>query len=258
MDKDKLQQLVTSALNQDGDAELWTERSGTVLYSDLASIRPGRVYLMGINPGGKEDKCPQAAIIQNLFALEGTNSYADQDWAETSGDSHKSSHLSNGRLRPECRTLFQQRVCSLFPMLGIEPKDVVSTNVIFARSSELATLRGSKAEWKQRCGQVHNALLGIVRPRWIITLGFGDAFASVSSFGKETEPQKPIKVNNQAVGWHRRIAIPLQAGGGDPLDVGVLGVAHPSNRGFNRAGLAGAREYPELLRAFISEHVLTT
>jgi hypothetical protein len=255
MHEDELRQVVTSALDRPGDTENWAERSGAVLYSELGSVRPGRAYLLGINPGGQEDGAPEAAIIRNLFAPQGTNSYADQCW-NGCPDPYACAHCEGGRLKPAARTSIQHRVCSLFDMLGAQPADVLSTNLVFARSSQLSALRGRTAEWIRRCRDVHVALLGIVRPRWIITLGFGKAFSSVKSFGKETRSQEQILSGGQVVAWHRHVAVRLEDG--DTLDVGVLGVAHPSHRGFGRVGLAGASAYPDALRSFISDHVLTT
>jgi len=50
----ELETLVTGSLDRPGDPEPWSSRSGSVLASDLASIRPGRFYVIGINPGGDE------------------------------------------------------------------------------------------------------------------------------------------------------------------------------------------------------------
>lgn len=237
MNEDELRALVTGALDADKEDAPWSERSGAVLYSDLASVRPGRVYLMGINPGGRNDQEPSAAIVHHLAAPPGTNNYADERWdSETGG----------------C-TPMQRRVCSLFEMLGADPKDVLSTNLIFARSSQLSTLCGSKAEWKRRCGVVHSELLKIVRPRWIITLGFGEAYSSARTFiTGEVEPQERIMLNGRAVAWFQRRKATLEDASGP---VGILGVAHPSHRGFGRAGL-NSDTYPDAIGQFIAKQVL--
>lgn len=248
----QLGELVTQSLDLHGE-ERWSPRSGAVLYSDLASIRPGPFYLMGINPGGKPESDPSEAIVCNLAAREGTNSYADQCWCCRSP--YECEHCDGGRLRPDKRGLIQRRVCDLLDALQKSPKDVLSTNLIFARSAELSKLQGSKAKWRHRCWSVHQELLRAVRPKWIITLGFGELFSALRARGTEIRDQQAILNGSHSVAWHLRLALDL--GNGDSHEVGVLGVAHPGNRGFSRAGLNGSERYPEVLKSFVVENLLT-
>ena len=123
MDEEALRRLVLRSLNRCGDAEVWSDRSGAVLYSGLASVRPGPVYLMGINPGGEEGTPDlKAAIASRLAAPFGTNSYADECWACPTP--YTCVHCESGRLRATARSVFQKRVCSLFEMMGAQPEDV--------------------------------------------------------------------------------------------------------------------------------------
>ena len=168
MNEVQLRELVTQSLDLHGE-ERWSLRSGTVLYSDLASIRPGPFYLMGINPGGKPQSDPREAIVCNLAAPDGMNCYADQCW-RCCRSPYECEHCDGGRLRPDERDPMQRRVCNLFDALQESPKDVLSTNLIFARSAELSKLQGSKAKWRHRCWSVHQELLRAVRPKWIIAL----------------------------------------------------------------------------------------
>jgi hypothetical protein len=83
MTEDELQRLVTTNLDQDG--EPWSEQPGGVLFSDMASVRPGRFCLMGINPGGPADE--GKPIRDNLCAPCGTNAYADDPWGSQNAKS---------------------------------------------------------------------------------------------------------------------------------------------------------------------------
>lgn len=253
MNEVQLRELVTQSLDLHGE-ERWSLRSGTVLYSDLASIRPGPFYLMGINPGGKPQSDPREAIVCNLAAPDGMNCYADQCW-RCCRSPYECEHCDGGRLRPDERDPMQRRVCNLFDALQESPKDVLSTNLIFARSAELSKLQGSKAKWRHRCWSVHQELLRAVRPKWIITLGFGEVFSALRARGTEIRDQQAIPDGSHSVAWHLQLALDL--GNGDSHEVGVLGVAHPGNRGFSRAGLSGSERYPEALKRFVVENLLT-
>lgn len=248
MDRGEFYSLVTNQLDR-GDDRCSTE-SGAVLYSDLASVRPGRFYLLGINPGG-EDGPRMPKICEALCAPDGTNSYADQCWACTSAPC---AHIDSatGRLRPEARSKMQKRVCDLIDALGVPPRDVFSTNLAFARSPELSQLRAAN-EWFRRCWPVHQALMRVVRPAWIVMLGYGDAYEFIRRSGSKIGEQEPIQPGSRAA-WHQRLA--LDIGECAAYEVRVLAVAHPSVRGFNAAGLGGADRYPDELRAFITAEVL--
>lgn len=60
---------MTTHLDQGDPAKPWSSQPKAVLYSNLASIRRGRFYLLAINPGGEGG--PE--IQENLHAPDGTN-----------------------------------------------------------------------------------------------------------------------------------------------------------------------------------------
>ena len=230
MTRDELLQLVTTHLDRAEDC--WSNHPGAVLYSGLQTIRPGPFYMLGINPGGENGP----SIRENLCANDGANHYADQRWDE----------------EREAQAPLQERVCDLIDALGIRPADLPSTNLAFAKSTELARLKGAGA-WFQRCWPVHQALLQAIRPRWIVMLGFGPAYEFVCSQAETRSHQLPIEAAGVPLAWHRRLELDL--GVGPRLNTGLLAVAHPSGRGFARAGLGSAHRYPDVLREFVAQHV---
>lgn len=232
MTREELQTLVMNNLDGSGETPSWSRESGVVLYSDLASLRPGRFYLLGINPGGQHGK----AICDSLCAEDGANSYMDEDWTEKPGE----------------RTRLQTRVCDLIAALGVAPADIPSINLAFARSPELSALSNAGA-WFHRCWPVHQALLREVRPAWIVMLGFGQSYYFISRRGRTTQAEQPITAAGKPVAWHRRLD--LDIGADQRLEVGVLAVAHPGDRGFNKAGLGGTLGYPAELKAFIASNL---
>jgi hypothetical protein len=207
---------------------------------------------MGLNPGGGGNDDSRSFIQSNLYAPPEKNSYADECWKCFHG--YECCHCESGKLNPDNRDIIQKRVCDLFAALGSQPKEIISTNLIFARSTESSKLQ-HKAEWIRRCWNIHRELLGIVRPTWVITLGF-EAFSILArrSRAKEIETQKPVSEKFKHFGWHRRLEFDL--GNEKKHEAGILGVPHPGNRGFNAAGLGGEKIYPDVLKKFVTEKVL--
>ena len=232
MTHDELLQLVTLHLDQSGDPDRWSAHPGAVLYSGLASVRPGRFYMLGINPGGNGG----SAIRDALYAEHGANHNTDQDWEEA----------------PGARTRFQRRVGDLIDALGVAPGSLPSSNLAFARSSELDKL-GNAGAWFQRCWPVHQALLRKIMPAWIMMLGFGKAYYFLSARGRTLEAERPILCSGVPIAWTRRLDLDL--GERDRLGVNILAVAHPSDRGFAGAGLGTADRYPDVLREFIALNI---
>ena len=249
MTRDELLRLVTTNLDVRDDAEAWSQRPGAVLYSNMSTIRPGRFYLLGINPGGVGG----SSIRETLCAEEGTNHFADQCWQPSCSTTCEHLDPITGRLRPEARVPMQERVCDLIEALGAAPAAILSTNLAFARSPKLDKLSNA-GEWFRRCWPVHQALLREVRPAWIMMLGYGEAYYFVTERGTAKGDQQPIG-SGSAVAWHRRLSLPL--GEGPALETRVLAVAHPGTRGFARAGLGAARRYPDELKDFIAASVRT-
>ncbi|MBV8458885.1 MAG: hypothetical protein JO122_19995 [Acetobacteraceae bacterium] len=190
MTHDELLDLVTSNLDRDG--EDWSGKPGAVLYSDLASIRPGRFYLMGMNPGGDPDAPGCPPIRHNLYADRGTNHYADQCWDCAAPNICPHLDPATQRVRPEERQQMQRRVCDLIAALGVKAQKLLSTNLVFHRTRQARDLPNWH-EWCNRCWRVHRVLVRQVQPDWIISLGFGPR--SAYEFLREGAEQHPIPRN---------------------------------------------------------------
>jgi hypothetical protein len=155
---------------------------------------------------------------------------------------------------PEERSRLQKRVCDVIAALGVaNPKDLPSTNLVFARTPQNKDLE-RPADWVRRCWPVHQALLRKVQPHWIISLGFssGSAYEFLAAKDKQAGRQDPIEQDGRPAAWRRRVHLDFGCG---ERSVGILGVAHPSDRGFANAGLGGALHYPEALNAFIRKEM---
>jgi hypothetical protein len=132
------------------------EMDGRVLYSSIETLCPGRLYLLGLNPGAGDDPRYHhvGASLRDL-PNHLMNTYIDDDWG---------SGVGLNRL--------QQRVCFLLRALGLEPREVFATNLVFARSR---TWTSAEKKLVPACLRVHQMFLGIVQPQTVLTFG-KDAF----------------------------------------------------------------------------------
>lgn len=134
--------------------------SGTILYSSCETLKPGKYYFLGVNPGGSEagtDTIEES--LNKLGALSKDayeNAYLEQCWCN----------------KPDCKGCcrpLQKRFEYLFEQLGVNPLSVCASNLIFKRS------RGEKDaggwEMARTCWPVHEVVLQMVQPRVIITFG---------------------------------------------------------------------------------------
>lgn len=131
---------------------------GAVLYASAETLKPGPVYLLGLNPGGEGG----STLRDNLAAARrGNNAYLDEEW--TSG-------------RPG-QSLLQRRVDALCREMGIETRDTPASNLAFTRSTRLATHPGYHGA-VQLSAPVHEMFMAAIRPRFLMTFGNLAHFAS--------------------------------------------------------------------------------
>ncbi len=138
-----------------------TERSGSVLYSGRSAFSaPSTVYLLGLNPGGDPVRQAAETISRNISdALARPNddwsAYVDESW--------------NGR--PPGSYKMQPRIRHLFGSLGIDPRRVPASNVVFVRSGREHDLEGQKESLLAACWPVHEAVIGALGVRAVLCLG---------------------------------------------------------------------------------------
>lgn len=205
------------------------EKSGAVLYSGTDTLRAGFAYLMGLNPGGSPSAI-RTSIIETINERAAYSSYTHECWRACPP---RCEHIAaDGRVNPEGLVRHQKNVISLAGILGTTPEQLFSANAVFARSTKLATLRGqtgiSLDQWWNHCWAAHKRFLAIVRPRLILTLGYG---ASSSAFGllmREFGVRRAKRIGDEdrRGGWV--FDAPLALSEGDVLQLRIIGVPHPS------------------------------
>jgi len=134
--------------------------SGTILYSSCTTLKPGKFYFLGLNPGGPEEGTK--TILRSLDELSSStvNAYLDEDWSSAARKFANGGHP----LQQNYRFLFKELL-----EIKEDPTDVCASNLIFRRS---IGERGAKyEELVDKCWRVHEAILEIVRPMAIITFG---------------------------------------------------------------------------------------
>lgn len=207
------------------------EKSGAVLFSPASTLRRDDVYLMGLNPGGHPDDC-SGSIIDHLSPPEGTSPYTHECWQSKCEDSKHSRpciHLTpDGATNEAALNRHQRNAAKLHSALRAKPGEIFSANAIFGRSTSLAKLLAqtgfNAAHWWRHCWPVHQRFLAIVRPRMIVTLGYGERTSAFGFLRRELGASSVRKFSEQ--GWAFDAQLPLEHG--SELSLSVIGVPHPS------------------------------
>jgi hypothetical protein len=134
--------------------------SGGVLYSSHETLRPGPVYLLGLNPGGDAGSTLRDSISKSRA---GQNAYLDEQWSP------------GGRLRPKGQATLQKRVQALCASMGLETRAVPASNLVFTRSIRLSALLDFDAALSL-CLPVHHIFADAIRPKFLMTFGSIDNF----------------------------------------------------------------------------------
>lgn len=199
-----------------GCAKLANEK-GAILYSGWSTLKEGRFYILGLNPGGNDGHSVYHDIINTT---EHYSAYQEGEW------STDYVNYSKG-----CAP-HQNRVKRIIESLGIEPNNVLCTNAIFKQSRNKSGVSWQNFEdgWF-----IHQFLLSIVRPKVIVCLGNG---ASLSAFSLLHQKSMGSPERSYLPGGHHDSRYAFMKGrgfsgtfdlnGSQLKNVLVLGAPHPS------------------------------
>lgn len=150
--------------------------SGQVLYSGASTLQPGDAYLLGLNPGGDPSNRAMMTIRQSLDDLVSHdpvrrewNSYLDARW--------------------KGRQTLKNRIAWLLRNLGLEPRTVAASNLVFPRSRDEKTCQYDR--FADACWDVHERVLSVVQPRLILTYGGTPYRFLAERFGSHKEEAYP-------------------------------------------------------------------
>ena len=226
MTPDELADVVRHSMSEE-----MFRKPGAVLFSGLATVKPSRFYIMGLNPGGSS-KMMAGSIIDTLPPPDETSAYTHQCWKKECGDNSSCEHVTGRRLADADLVRHQKNMICLTRLLGYDaPGEIPSANAIFARSQSLATLKNesgfSEWDWWKACWPVHQYLLELIQPSVIISLGYGANTSPLGFLAHQLCAHSSRKIGdaNRRGGKQIDCSIRLTT---STIDVHVIGVPHPS------------------------------
>ena len=126
---------------------------GALLYSSVETLKKGKFYFLGVNPGGNGSDRVRFDPIYTR------NAYRDTSWVNNQAN-------YEGRLAP-----LQQRVIKLFEFFGIAIEDVCASNLIFQQTADITELP-NVYDYADSCFPIHRYIIEeIVKPQFIISMG---------------------------------------------------------------------------------------
>jgi hypothetical protein len=137
------------------------DRSGSVFYSGRTAFsNPSPVYLLGLNPGGDPTRQADETIRRSIAdavdrQAADWSAYVDESW--------------NGK--PPGTFRMQPRIRHLLGSLGLDPRRVPASNVVFVRSTRESDLEDEKAFLLEACWPVHRAVIERLGVRAVLCLG---------------------------------------------------------------------------------------
>jgi hypothetical protein len=218
MTEDQLRELLRECLG-----ECFTTHVGQVLYSGIDTIRKGTAYFLGLNPAADGTG---KILCESPLGLTNWSAYTQQCWY--CGDPRS---REDHQKRPH-----QRRVRKLMAELRLTPENTFAANMIFRESRDAAGLDRKTCD---PCWRVHQHLLAIIRPDYIVCLGNG----SLSPFSllrfRDKKKGREWKARDDRF---KRFLGTFDLGNPPPLIAKVLGVRHPSRFGY----VPGLREFAEI------------
>lgn len=164
-------------------------RSGSVLLSAEATLRPADLYFIGINPGGEDlGSYGQLPLIHESLAMSrmGCNAF-DQDW------SREDAGYAPGQAP------MQRRFKHIAARLGKAYGEIAATNLTFTRSRSVGSHPGMAAELGH-CLRVHARFLDVVRPTTIWLMGSTGEIGNAMRLGVAQEDWQPSGYHNWTIG----------------------------------------------------------
>jgi hypothetical protein len=135
--------------------------SGKVFYSGRSAFTGTKpVYVLGLNPGGAPEEMPHETLrSHSRYVMDAApadwSEYLDEAWAL--------------KAKGECG--MQPRVCHLLRRMGLDPRGVPASNLIFTRSARERGITRSLAELASYCWPFHAAVIAEQKIRIVVCFG---------------------------------------------------------------------------------------
>lgn len=167
MEYDKFYGDVCKILN----SKLPLDKPGAILYTSLRTVQEGDFYILGLNPGGKDNPIPSghpncaADISQKMTIKASLEKCQNENYNEYSEVWKCSNGAGNMTLQKNLKSF-------AINILHKEIQDICCTNLIFKTTENQSSLNLKNDGGN--CWGVHEMLLGIIKPKLIIAFGNGD------------------------------------------------------------------------------------
>jgi uncharacterized protein len=210
---------------------------GWLLYSGLDTLASGHYYFLGFNPAKDPANVPLDSVP---IPDENWSAYTQQCWR---------CEKAHCRCEPIRFNPHQRRVTDFMMQLWpLSPERIFSTNAIFVESETVLTLSDREMLWDD-CWPIHEWMLSIVRPKWIVCLGNQEDASSYSLLRGRCGSCIPLgDYTDFRKGKVFKGSLPISKH--ESLDVHVLGLPHPS-----RFDLPAAASIPGFLNGLTANQV---
>ena len=159
----------------------FSEEPGSILYSGNETLVEGDFYFLGENPGGNTNlSVANDTVMNQLKRTDKTfNEYFQGIWKQR-----------NPSPSPPGGATLQLRIKILFSRLGINLRKTCSSNLNFVRSPVLSELHLNEKMAQEKCWEIHQIILSIVKPKIVIVFGDSarDFIISKMKIIEESEP----------------------------------------------------------------------
>ena len=149
---------------------------GRVIYNSVRTLKPSRIYVAGLNPGGSR----KVSICNDI---NDSKYDADQNYSALD--------LESWRNHKPGEAPYQKRAKEILRRLGYDHHDVFLTNALFCRSRTSARL-SLNSDAISRFGRMHLELLAKVTPEVVLCLGNGYGKSSFRYFQEWAEESRSI------------------------------------------------------------------
>jgi hypothetical protein len=186
-------------------------RSGSVFYSGRAAFSgQAPIYLLGTNPGGDREKQAAETVAAHIKAVL---SDKPEVWSEYCDESWGGQRVGGAKL--------QQQVRYLLSGLGLDPRRVPASNLVFVRSRQADGLGAELPRLIEQCWPVHKAALEMLRPKAVICFGIGTGERVRKLLGACRDVIASSTERHPLRRWRHRAWR-------TPTGLIVFGIAHPS------------------------------
>ena len=142
--------------------ESQTALSGKVFYSGrLAFERQANLYIVGANPGGDPGSHSYQTVESHTQWI--LTQHSEHNWSAYRDESWSGRSPGTAGMQP--------RVLHLFRKLGLDPGEVPASNLVFVRSTEMATYPGNYDKAANDCWPFHRAIIRRLGVRAVVCLG---------------------------------------------------------------------------------------